>query len=78
MIEGLHFERDFEWANIANNVVYWNDTQTIDYIEISDKFNSIDYDFAGMNKWYYSKNLAIQQNKEYILNDSHFHIYNLI
>lgn len=60
----LIFERDFDSGNLSAKTIYWTEDYIDEYKTISnDLFNSIDYDYQGMNKWYYYKNLAITQGE---------------
>lgn len=61
----LIYEHDFEWSNLAEKTAYWNVTEN--WKGISGVFNSVDYDYGGMNKWYYIKNFNIQKDKNYLV-----------
>ena len=55
----------FEWGNLAEQTVYWNEQVFEDYIDISDKFDSIEYDFIGMTKWWYLQDILVQAGTNY-------------
>ena len=42
-------------------------TKTVNWLDVSNRFNSIDYEFGGMNKWYYVTNIPIQKNVQYTM-----------
>lgn len=49
-------------------IIYWNETmnKTIEWNDISDRFDWIDYDFGGMNKWFYYKNIPVNAGDSYL------------
>jgi hypothetical protein len=57
-ITNIVFEHDFESGDINSKTAYWTEQKT-EWDDVSGAFNSIDYDFQGMNKWYYKKNFSI-------------------
>jgi len=63
----LIYERDFEWGNLAEKTVYWNETYLQEWKDYSHTFYSKNYDFGGMNKWYYIKNIPVQKNQGYLI-----------
>ena len=61
----LVFEHDFESYNLSINTVYWNETIHKDWIDVTNKFDKINYEYGGMTKWYYIKNFTVTANKNY-------------
>lgn len=65
--ESLHYnytiiyQHDYEVK--IGPTFYWN--KTIDWVDISGVFDSVNYDFGGMNKWYYKKDIPIQEDVLY-------------
>lgn len=45
--------------------VYFNETK--EWLDISSSFDSINYDYGGMNKWWYLKDVNINKNQDYII-----------
>ena len=42
-------------------------TKTVNWLDISDRFSDIDYNYGGMNKWYYVTNIPIQKDVQYTM-----------
>jgi hypothetical protein len=63
----LVFDHSFEAASLAENTAWWNTTHLKLWKDITNKFNSINYDFGGMNKWWYVTNVPIVANTSYFL-----------
>ncbi|MBD3253152.1 hypothetical protein GF386_05445, partial [Candidatus Pacearchaeota archaeon] len=55
----------YEWGNVATKTAYWNVTE--DWKDVPGKVHSINYNYGGMNKWFYKKNLPIVSGKTYNL-----------
>jgi len=60
-------EEDFEWGDLPSKTTYWNETFYSDWLSMSDKFNSIDFDFQEWNKFFYLKEVNVEKDKNYIL-----------
>lgn len=61
----LTYEHYFEKANLTANTTYWNETYYKGWKDISSTFSSMDYEYGGMNKWYYVRNVPIAANQSY-------------
>ena len=56
------FNGEFETGNIAEKTVYWTEEYIDEYKTISNNvFNSINYTYGDINKWYYYNDLTIEQ-----------------
>lgn len=51
-------------TNSSCNGYYFNITE--DWMDISGAFDSINYNYQGMNKWFYKKNIPIESGKNYV------------
>jgi len=58
------FNHTFEWGSIQEKTIYWNETTYKEWKSFK-KFKHINYDFQGINKWYYLSNVPIQTNHYY-------------
>lgn len=61
----LIYEHNFEWGDLETKIAYWNETYLKEWQDYSSNFDSIYYNFGGMNKWFYAKNIPIQKDKNY-------------
>ncbi len=61
----LIFHHDFDTYDNQENIAYWNEQKYREWVDISDKFTSVNYLLDGKDKWYYVKNFNINQNQEY-------------
>ena len=57
-------EGEFEWGNLSNKIVYWNEPYYTEWKDYSSVFESIDYNYSDMNKWWGKKNIPIQRSEE--------------
>jgi len=59
------------YENLGNNdyKITWHQehTKTVNWLDISDRFSDIDYNYGDMNKWYYVTNIPIQKNVQYTM-----------
>jgi hypothetical protein len=62
----LYFEHDFESGDIPSQTIYWNDSEIVDWKRVTGGVQKLDYEFGGMNKWFYVKNVPIQANRSYL------------
>jgi len=63
----LIYEHSFEWGNLNEKTIYWNESYLDEWKDISQAFSSINYEHGGMNKWYYIKDIPIEKNKNYLI-----------
>lgn len=63
----LIYEHDFDYGNLTLKTAYWNESSLREWQSISQAFDSIDYNYGGMNKWYYLKDISIEENKSYLI-----------
>jgi hypothetical protein len=63
----LVYERDFEWGDVEAATIYWNETKCSDWTDITHKFDSIEHEHGGMNKWWYLDSVNINQNQQYTM-----------
>jgi hypothetical protein len=61
------FEHSFDTGNIPTKTAYWNETVFVEWSEISGLFQSTDYDYGGMNKWWYKKNFPVTAGNSYLV-----------
>jgi len=58
------------YEDLGNNnyeVTWHNEFSRIEnWVDVSDRFNSINYDFGGMNKWYYVTNVPVTAGENYL------------
>lgn len=60
------FEHEFDYGNLGEKTIYWNETYFQEWKDYSSSFSSVNYDYGGMTKWYYVKNVPIQEDTEYV------------
>lgn len=61
----LIFDHDFDSYDVPTSTAYWTENVHEDWQDISDRFDSLNYDFGGMNKWYYITDVAITAGQNY-------------
>jgi len=61
----LEAERDFEWGDIPSRTAYWSTSRTEDYVEISGAFESVSYEYGGMDKWWYKRYVPVVAGNDY-------------
>jgi len=61
----LLFDHDFETYDLETNTTYWTESVYKEWKDVSRVFNSFNFDFQGMNKWYYTQSVPIEANKMY-------------
>lgn len=62
----LAFNGSFESGNLSAKTIYWNESYDRDWRDFSTNIQTLNYDYEGMNKWYYKQNIPIVQDTEYI------------
>ena len=60
----LIFEHEFDGGNLQEQTAWWQELEYSNWVNWKPD-NSIDYDFLGMDKWYYSKNQNINADQLY-------------
>jgi hypothetical protein len=63
----LIFDHDYETADPATNTAYWTEARQVDYINVADRFNRINYNHKGKDTWYYARNVPVQAGRVYKL-----------
>lgn len=63
----LVYDHDYDWANLSTDTAYWNTTHEEYWSDFADAFTQIDYDFGGMDTWYYASGLTIQEDVNYTM-----------
>jgi len=58
---------DFEWGDLDNKIAYWNESYKTEWEDYTSSFTSVDYEYGGMNKWFYVKNVPIVKDKSYLI-----------
>jgi hypothetical protein len=61
------FSHSFLRGNISTKTIWWNETTSSDWVDVSDKFQKINYDFGGMTDWYLIRDFSVVAGKEYML-----------
>ena len=61
------FQHYFDYGNLAQKTIYWNETKYTEWQDFSSNFQKQNYNYGGMNVWYYATNIPITQNKNYKL-----------
>ena len=61
------FEHAFETGDIPTKTAYWTEYYIDEWKSFSSSFNSVNYDYQGMNKWWFNKNIPIVEDTEYLL-----------
>lgn len=59
----LIFDHSFETANLSTKTAYWNETVFTEYTDVSNAFTKVNYDYGGMNTWYFRKNVPVIANQ---------------
>lgn len=62
----LIFTHAFDRADIPTRTAYWNVYTNKDWHDISGSFQSVDYSYGGMTKWYY-KTFDVIKDQEYTM-----------
>ena len=60
----LIFDHDFDGGNLGSKTAWWQEVTYSNWVDWSPD-NSKDYDYLGMDKWYYSKNQTVTAGKVY-------------
>lgn len=60
----LKYDRDFDTGNIGLKTAYWNETVTNYWSDVNKNFPSIDYEYEGMNKWWFAEEVSIVEDQE--------------
>ena len=60
------FEHSFESGNLEEQTINWTEDYIDEWKETSLNFNSINYNYGGMNKWYYTQGTPINKNQGYV------------
>ena len=60
------FEHSFDSGNIPLQTISWEESYIRDWEPINAEFNSLDYNYGGMNKWWYKTDVPIVQDVEYL------------
>ena len=60
------YEHSFESGNILTKTAYWSEYYLDEWKDFSSSFNSIDYDYEEMTKWWFNENIPIVQNNKYL------------
>lgn len=61
------WEGEFDSSDLDSKTVYWNELVWRNYYDFSDRFTKVGYDYGGMDTWYHSQSLWVQQGSEYEL-----------
>jgi hypothetical protein len=62
----LIFTHAFDRADIPTRTAYWNVQTTKNWHDIAGSFQSVNYEYEGMNKWYY-KTFDVVKDQEYTM-----------
>jgi len=65
-LTNLIFNHSFIGGDIFVGTAYWEEEEIV-WTDISQAFNSVDYNFQGFNKWYYVQGFNINVNQSYNL-----------
>ena len=60
------FEHYFDSGNLAEKTIYWTEEYLDEWKKTSLTFDSINYEYGGMDKWYYTQGTPINSNQEYV------------
>lgn len=60
----VYKEGSFDWGNLQTQTAYWNETIETEWRDWN-VLDSIDYEFDGKNKWYYSTNKYVTAGQTY-------------
>ncbi len=61
----LIFDHAFDSGDIDTGTIYWNVSYLRDWKDYSSTMDSVNYNYEGMNKWWYNKDVPIVQDVEY-------------
>lgn len=61
------FEHNFDYGNVSAKTIYWNETDYQEWQGISKILTKINYEYGGMDTWYYAQNIPITSGRNYYL-----------
>ncbi len=63
----LEYGHSFATGNVQTKTITWLQPYNVDYVDISDKFTKINYDWNGKNTWYFIENVEFQPDQTKVL-----------
>lgn len=60
------FQHEFDYGNVATKTAIWTE-QDLRWDDVSGAFQSKDFEFYGLNKWYYKENFNVVAGQNYYL-----------
>ena len=61
----LIFDHEYETANALLNTAYWTETHIVDYVSVVDVFIKENWEYGGMDTWYYTQGVPVVAGTEY-------------
>ena len=59
----LIYDHDFESYDLGTGIASWNEAKYVEYTDVSDRFEKIDYDLNGKNIWYLIQDIHFMPNE---------------